>query len=43
MTHEDAKEAIRLLLIAGIPRKQVNYQAVILADAIIKDMNRRLA
>ena len=43
MTHDDAKEAARLLLFAGVPKEQITYEALLVADALIQDMNRRLA
>lgn len=43
MTHDDAKEAARLLLAAGVPREEITNEALVVADLFIQDMNRRLA
>ena len=43
LTHGDAKEAVGLLLLAGVPKEKITNEALIVADALIQDMNRRLA
>lgn len=43
MTHDDAVEAARLLLAAGVPQEQINYDVLIVANFFTKEMNRRLA
>ena len=43
MTRDDAKEACRLLLAAGVPREKINWTAVVIADGLIQEMNRKLA
>jgi hypothetical protein len=43
MNREDAKEACRLLLAAGVPREKVTPAAVYVADQLIQEMSRKLA
>lgn len=43
MTRNDTKEACRLLLVAGVPKNQITPEALLVANALIKDMNQRLA
>jgi hypothetical protein len=43
MTRDDAKEACRLLLAAGIPKEDIDSAAIVVANNIIQVMNRKLA
>jgi len=43
MTHNDTKEAARLLIAADVPREKITGEALAIANRFIQELNRRLA